>query len=111
MDCYRAYHSNRRTLADAAYFSLTVLERAAGKRKNAATRFAIDEQVLRKIGELTGQKGGIDARKAKGTVAEFTPNERAWLEQSLKVMLRRCAEVANSSGPHRVIGMSDLPPL
>jgi hypothetical protein len=37
--------------------------------------------VLNKVGELAGEKGGTEARKAKGAETEFTAAERQWLEE------------------------------
>jgi hypothetical protein len=110
--CYRQYFDDRRRLGDAAYFCLTVLERAAGDRAKAAIRFHVASAVLNKIGMLTDQKGGNEARKAKGAQNEFTNEERGWLEAAMKNIMRRVAQVAhdpNASYPQ--LTMADLPPI
>lgn len=111
-ECYNAFYDGRRTLSDAAYFCLTVLERAAGKRKFAARYFGIAERVFDTLGRLTGEKGGREARKAKGAGCEFTGAERAWIEAVMKAAICRAAEVAyDSKASAPQITMVDLPPL
>ena len=56
-------------------------EKSGGGRSGAATRFAVAKTVLNKVGELAGEKGGTEARKAKGAETEFTAAERQWLEE------------------------------
>jgi hypothetical protein len=99
-------------LGDTVYFCLTVLERVAGGRGPAAQYFGIALSVLNKIGALTGQKGGREARKAKGAQNEFTNAERIWLQEVIKTMIRRAAEIACDPQASRdQIAMADLPPL
>jgi hypothetical protein len=108
--CYRMYREGRSRLGDTAYFCLTVLEHAAGDRRRAAHHFAIALPVLNKLGELTAEKGGMDARKAKGAQKEFTSAERIWLEETLKTIIRRASEVAyDSRARPGQITMADLP--
>ena len=53
-----------------------------------------------------------DARKGKAAHAEFTALKRTWLEEAMKVLIRRAAELAGApSISHPQITMSDLPPL
>jgi hypothetical protein len=56
--------SGRGELTDAAYFCLTLLERRAGGRAEAADEFAIHPTVLSKLGYLTSDEVG-DARGAR----------------------------------------------
>ena len=102
----------RSRLGDTAYFCLTVLERAAGGRGQAGQHFGIAKPVLNKLGELTDQKGGREARKAKGADSEFTNAERTWLQEVMKAIIRRAAEVAyNPHASQMQITMADLPSL
>jgi hypothetical protein len=111
-DCYRMWCTDRRRLSDACYFCLTVLERAAGNRKRAAVRFGIDHPVLDKIGNLTAKKGGNEARKALGAHTGFTSREQIWLQEVLKLLVRRAAEVAHDpNAALNKIVMSNLPPI
>ena len=79
---YQMYCAGRRTLPDAAYFCLTVLERRAGNRQAAASRYGIDLKVLSTLGDLTANKGGPEARKHKGALTPLSGEERNWLEQT-----------------------------
>lgn len=111
-ECFCRYREGRRTLADAGYFCLTIAEREAGDRPSAAQRFAIDIDVLRKIGELTANKGGEDARKAGGANVDYTDREKQWIDAAMKALIRRAAEVAHDAHAERpVMTMADLPGL
>jgi hypothetical protein len=113
--CYRMYCDRRRTISDACYFCLTVMERAAGDRAKAAVKYNINKKVLDKIGELTANKGGKEARKIRGALDEYTMAERTWLENVMKMLIRRAVEAAydsyESNAKQRRIGLNDLPPL
>ena len=110
-ECYSQYRRSRRTLPDAANTCLTWLEKSGGGRSRAATRFAVAKTVLNKVGELAGEKGGTEARKAKGAGTEFTAAERQWLEQAIKRLILRAGEIAgNPSARFPQITMADLPP-
>ena len=112
LDCYSMYWDGRSRLGDTAYFCLTVLERAAGNRPKAAQRFGITKPVFDKLGELTSQKGGKQARKAIGAQNEFTNAERVWLQEVTKIIIRRAAEVAYNPNARRDrITIADLPPI
>lgn len=92
---YRQYREGRRTLADAAYFCLTVLQHRVGSRGDTARHYAVEKKVLDRIAELATKRGGAEARKADGANTPFTPTERQWLEGTMKRLLRRAAEVAH----------------
>jgi hypothetical protein len=112
LDCYSMCCDGRSRLGDTAYFCLTVLERAAGGRRQAVQYFGIALPVLKTLGTLTDQKGGKEARKAKGAQNEFTNAERIWLQEVIKTMIRRAAEVAyDRSASRDQITMANLPPL
>lgn len=109
---YCWYCARRTTLADAANFCMTVLEMSGGGRSGATKRFAVAKPVLDNAGKLAASKGGNEARKAKGAQAEFTAAERQWLEETMKCLIRRAAEVAGGpSAPLPQITMADLPSL
>ena len=111
-DRFCRYHAGRTTLPDAANFCLTALELNAGGRKAAAGRYSVDMPILGKLGDLAANKGGAEARKADGAGAEFTPAEQQWLEETIKHLIRRAAEVAGGpSAPLRQMTMACLPPL
>jgi hypothetical protein len=109
---YVLYRDGGTILGDAAYYCLTCLEKDAGNREAAARKFSIERTVLRKLGELSGTKGGDKARKAAGAATDFTSAEATWLEKAMTVIIRRASEVAFD--PHAArpqIAMADLPPL
>ena len=61
---------------------------------------------------LSSKKGGQDARKAEGIGKEFTNQERAFLEQAIKKIIRRAAEkVQNRDNNLPKITLSALPPI
>ena len=109
---YMGYRQGREPLGSMAYFCLTVLEMNAGGRSMAAEKFQIGLRVLSSIGKLAGQKGGSEARKAKGVATKLTNTERRFLEEATKKMIRRGAEKA--SDPTRAlpkISLGDLPQI
>lgn len=93
-----------------AFFCLSVVEASAGNRKAAAKRYRIHNSVLRKIGELTSTRGdGTSARKRKkgGSDTPLSPGEIKWLEETLKLVIARAAEIAGGKKVDE-LGMSDL---
>ncbi len=111
---YCQYRAGERNFGGAAYYCLTALEgpKRHKRRQHAASRYAVDEAVLSKLGELTDNKGGKQARKAKGAGAAFTVAEKRWLEETMKQLIRRAAEVAyDPSASRPQITMAGLPPL
>ena len=113
---YMVYRQGKEHLASMAYFCLSVLEHSTGeksnRRKAAAQKYQIEELVLDRIGKLSSEKGGPDARKADGVDKDFTSQESTFLKQAIKRMIRRAAEKAHS--PDKAlpqISLSDLPPI
>ena len=111
-DRYQLYREGGTTLADAANFCLTVLEKDAGTRAAAAQKLSVAKNVLSQVAKLTATKGGAMARKADGSKVDFTGHERQWLEEVMTVVIRRAAEVAFDPAATRPqITMKDLPSL
>ena len=125
-DRYKGYCQDRELLAGMAYFCLTVLENSVAqqpqkastnrktstKRKKAAEKYGIELEVLTKIGFLSSEKGGQQARKASGTNNNLTAQDRRFLEEAIKAIIRRAAEKAyapNSDFPE--IPLSAFPPV
>lgn len=109
---YSRYRENKDTLAGMAYFCLTVLEEAAGGRDGIPAIYGIAASIVKTLGRLTGEKGGPEARKGMGRPHDFTGKERQWIEQAVKRMIWRAAEVARDSASAQTqITMADLPPL
>ncbi|MXZ81670.1 MAG: hypothetical protein F4Z15_10045 [Gammaproteobacteria bacterium] len=111
---YMGYLQQREPLPGMAYFCLPILEDpptadskkrcSSGKRKDAAERFGIDENVLDRIGELSSTKGGTDARKWKGTNQSLSSKEHKFLDCAVKAIIRRVAEREHA-------GIGNLPKL
>jgi hypothetical protein len=108
---YDGYRAKREPLSTMAYFCLTVLETAAGGRAQAAKQFNIEVDVLRKIGELTANRGDrTTARKMHANLVPYTPLEVSWIEEAIRLMIRRVAEIA-AGATCAEITMKDLPAL
>lgn len=71
-----------------------MLEGKFGKRSDAARECNVDLAVLRKIGHLSSNKGGSQARKAKGTDTELGAQEASFLEQAIARLIMRLAQVS-----------------
>ena len=109
---YSQYRDGKETLAGMAYFCLTVLEQVAGGRRAIPSKFGIEFTVADTLGRLSSKKGGAEARKDGGRSHEFTANERNWIEQAAKRIIRRAAEVAHDpAAAASQITMGDLPKL
>ncbi len=110
-DRYMAHRRSREPLAGTAYFCLTLVEHLGNGRPAAVEYFQISRNVLDKIGKLSSAKGGpLEARKQKGVDQALTSEERRFLEEAIKKMIRRVAEKAHA--PQTVlpkITLSDLP--
>ncbi len=109
------YYEGRELLPGMASFCLTVLEWrfTKNRRRNVAKVFRIEKAVLDKIGELTATKGGAaSARKAAGVGTELSSQESRFLEEAVKTLIRRAAEVAQDpSAALPTITLCDLPDL
>lgn len=117
---YEGYREGREPLASMAYFCLTVAAETAapgqrqvsGKRKVAAAKYSIDLKVLSKLGELTSTRGGDNARKSEGRGTPLTRKEQEWIEEAVKVLIRRLAEyAADPTRQHKPITVANLPAL
>jgi hypothetical protein len=108
---YDGYRAKREPLSTMAYFCLTVLETAAGNRSQASKQFNIEFEVLKKIGELTANRGDrATARKMHANLAPYTPLEIGWIEEAIKLTIRRVAEIAAGATCAKMT-MKDLPAL
>ena len=92
-----------------AYYCLTKLEQMAGGRDAAATRFGVSKKVLRRIGDLSTNKGGASARKAVGQAAPYTSEDERFLRSAIKTLIHRAAEVDCGPDPGRTtITLADI---
>lgn len=112
---YSRYKQGQDRLLPMAYTCLTRIRYSAGNQGNAASQYRVSKRVLHKLSELTSTLGqGVEARKfdSQGTRRAPTPQEVNWIEEALKVLIKRAGEYA--ANPHEAlpkITMSDLPPL
>jgi hypothetical protein len=107
-DKWSRYKANQAELADTANFCLTALEgmqKTKDRRGKSAKKFRISKRVLDRLGELA-ERG----RKYKGYGRPYSGAESTWLEEVLKKIIRRAAEIAHDPDACRVmITMDDLP--
>ena len=125
-DRYLGYRRGREPLTGMAYFCVTILEWMAkeeiGRHKNrkikkkgrdaAAEYFQISSSVLNRIGKLSTERGGpSEARKREGVKQDLTGNERRFLDEAIKKIVRRVAEKAKAGKRELTkMTMCDLPP-
>ena len=109
-DRFAGYRLGKEPLASMASFCLTVLEISTGRRQTAAEQYRIDRAVLDQIGNLSSEKGGPPARKAAGLGRPLTPSDTRFLEEAIKALILRAAEVAHDPHASRAeITLTDLP--
>jgi hypothetical protein len=98
---WEGYLAGREPLASMGYFCKTVVDIMGG-----GGQLGISRPVLRKLGQLTSTAGG---RKASGA-RPLTGAERAWVEATVKALIRRAGEAAAGASPS-LLTMADLPSL
>ena len=71
--------------------------------------YRIKLKVLNKIGNLSSERGGQQARKAIGKDNDLTYQDRRLLEEAIKAVIRRAAEKAYAPDSDlQEISLSDL---
>jgi hypothetical protein len=119
---YERYLQGRDRLLPMAYSCLARLEFRGSshpvkgnKRYKAASMYSIDHEVLDKLGELTNNLGDeVETRKlnSQSTLRPPNPQEIAWIEATLRRIIRRAGEYA--ADPQKAwpqIKVADLPRL
>ena len=110
---YEGYRKGQEPLLAMAYFCLTAIEASAGGRDEAAKSLQISITVLKKLGDLTANRG--DEKTARKVLpghalTALSQREAAWIEAAIKVIIRRVGEtLSGQSLP--LITMGDLPKL
>lgn len=106
---YCRYVEGRELLLGMAYFCLSFLEgNEKNKRKKAEKRCGIDLDVLKKLGDLTANRGdNATARKFKTPPTPLSSNEQTWIESAIKAIIQHLA--IRKQG--QILKMTDLPPL
>ena len=121
-DRFMKYCNRMEPLPSVAYFCVTVLEHEAarlngnggkGSDKQTVQTFGIGRNVLRKIRDLSTNKGGAAAaRKATGLQLELTDQEVRFLKKAIQAIILRAAEVAHNPGTTRdTLTLADLPKI
>ncbi len=105
-DRYCKYVAGNEPLLTMAYACLTLL--GSGHRKDVAKQLGIEEMVLRKLGELTAQRGdSLTARKIGQSIKPLKAEEKTWIEESLKAIILHLATPSKGTK----LTMKDLPSL
>lgn len=94
-----------------AYFVFTVLTPRKDGRRAAAVRLNIQEEVLRKLSELSSTHGdALTARKASAVAIPLTSSENAWLTAVVPRLILQLA--LSGTGPtSTALTLADLPNL
>lgn len=110
---YEIYLDGREPLLSLGYFFLSYLEYLSGGRDQIQNIFLIEKHVMRKLGELTSLRGDrLTARKGKGhSFQPITKNEKIWVEECIKKIIRRLGEHQKDPSTLIMITMNDLPLL
>ena len=98
-------------LPSMAYFCITVVMQHSASREGVSPtdRYRISRKVLKRAQHLASRKGGSQARKADGMKKELSAEESLFLEQAVRSIIQRMAEVAANPDHHfSKITMSDL---
>lgn len=92
---YQSFIEGREPLLSMAYFCLTVLQARANGQREIPNKYMIDIKVLKKLGELTSERGDTsEARKLQSSsnFKSLTANEKNWIQELIKKIIRRKAE-------------------
>ena len=93
-DRLMGYCSGRDRPPSMAAFCLDVLQGSTGSKspsKKAVEMYGIERAVIKKIARLSNNKGGPDARKRVGIDSPLEPEEKRFLEEAIKAIIRQMA--------------------
>lgn len=111
---YQMYLDSYEPLLSMAYACLTFCEFVTSKNRKAfAKNFKFSNHILNKLGDLTSNKGDAKtARKFKNPLSrtQLINEERIWIEEAIKLLIRRVGERQHLTLLDEVT-MSNLPPL
>lgn len=87
---YENYLDGRESIAAVAYWCFTALKDVAGRQgKRAAVKYGVSEGVLENVNKLAAR-----GRKFLPGQAALSRPEEAWLDKTIKRLIRRVGEVA-----------------
>ncbi len=103
----------RNTLLAGGYWFLTTFRTEFGGRRARQRKvLRFDLTVLGKLGYLTSEKNDpLESRKNKGPMTPLSENEKAWVREAVKIIMRRAIEVRSGRCGLSLITMNDLPKL
>jgi len=105
---YVQYTEGREPLAGMAYACFTFITKVmTNGREDASKRLNIAGHIFKEVGRLAGGKGD----RKYPTDGPYTPQETAWLEAAVRLLIRRVGQVAARVPPSQQITMADLPKL
>ncbi|WP_133248123.1 hypothetical protein [Comamonas sp. JNW] len=108
---YKFYKEGREPLLSMAYFVLSAINARAGNQKQAAKDLNIQEEFLKKIGELSSGRGdSLSARKMTKFTVPLEPDERVWLEKAVEKLIIQVGR-SWAGSPAQRLTMGDVPPL
>ena len=87
-DRYMGYRLGKEPLASMAYFCWSMIKDGPTANSDFSSK------VRKKIKRLSSEKGGPQARKASGKDNDLTAQERRFLVEAIKAVIRRAAERA-----------------
>jgi hypothetical protein len=92
----------REPLQSAAYYCLTVIERSAGGRREAARQYRIDVRVLGRLGKLTTMRGSDMPRKYTPGSREMSSADRRWIDRAIRLCFLQLGSVNAGATPDRL---------
>lgn len=108
---FEGFKDGREPLASMAYFCFSMLTNRYGGINAASKTLAVDKDVLRKVGELSTNRGDPStARKMTPQLAPITTTEARWLDAAVRALICRVGEIAAGHSPLQLT-MKQLPPL
>jgi len=108
---FEEFKKGREPLASMAYFCSTVLKNSFGGVDAASKALAVDRNVLRKLSELSTNRGEpTTARKMTAHLSPITAKESQWLEMTIRALIHRVGEIACGHRPFQLT-MKQLPPV
>jgi len=108
---YEGFKNGREPLPAMAYFCFTLINSRYGSIDAASAALAVDRAVLRKLSELSTNRGEVStARKMTSDLRPFVGAEALWLDAAIRALIRRVGEIASGHSPLQLT-MTQLPQL
>ena len=110
---YSNYRKGKEPLASMAYFCSTMLSERLSTGKTRGDKLNVSRRVQKEIRKLSSWQGGpMGARKWDATTIDLDASEVNFLEQAVKLIIRRVAEMARDE-THQLptITLADLPKI